>query len=207
MPVDADVRVPIERFVLELERAGCRVEALVPAGFDLEAAWENWSLLFTIEVGASMPPGMIEAYAADPKIASDPFIRRGVERAASNTMAEFAAALAARDKLICALEAFLTEWDVLLCPVTPTPAIAHCAPGTPIRVGDRTLPYWTGCSGFTNPFNLTGHPVAVLPIALSARGLPIGVQLIGKRWSEADLLAVAAEIALLAPRMGPPPAY
>jgi amidase len=205
LPLDSEMRAAIRRFVGDLDRAGCRIESRAPAHFDLEAAWEAWSLLFTIEIGSAMPPGVIEAYASDPKVASDPCIRRGVERAGSGSMAEFAGALATRDVLIGSLEALLTDWDVLLCPVTPTPAIAHCAPGTPVRVGDRELPYWTGCSGFTNPFNLTGHPVVVLPIALSTSGLPIGVQLVGRRWGEMDLLAVAEQLDLLAPRLGAPP--
>jgi amidase len=41
------------------------------------------------------------------------------------------------------------------------------------------------------PFNVTGNPVIVVPLTLSKAGLPIGVQLVGRRWGEARLLAVA----------------
>ena len=205
VPLHPEVSLAVRRFVVELERAGCRVEPVIPADFDLEAAWETWSLLFTLEAGASMPRDLIEAYATDPKVASDPFVRRGVERAASGSMAEFVAALTIRDTLIGSIEALLTDWDVLVCPVTPTPAIAHCPPGTPIVAGAHELPYMMGCSGFTTPFNLTGHPVVAIPIALSGSGLPIGVQLVGKRWGEMELLTISGELSSLATDVGRPP--
>src|SRR5690349_19544712 len=58
----------------------------------------------------------------------------------------------------------------------------------------RQSRYWDAGQTFTSPFNLTGHPVVVLPLARSAEGLPIGVQLVGRWWGEVDLLAVARRI-------------
>jgi amidase len=43
--------------------------------------------------------------------------------------------------------------------------------------------------------NFTGHPVVVIPIGLSRDSLPIGAQIVGKRWGEMELLAVAEQIA------------
>jgi amidase len=44
------------------------------------------------------------------------------------------------------------------------------------------------------PFNLSGHPAISLPIR-TARGLPAGVQLVGRRGGDASLLALAARVA------------
>jgi aspartyl-tRNA(Asn)/glutamyl-tRNA(Gln) amidotransferase subunit A len=41
------------------------------------------------------------------------------------------------------------------------------------------------------PANFTGHPAISLPCGFTREGLPIGMQLIGPRWSEARLLAIA----------------
>ena len=38
-------------------------------------------------------------------------------------------------------------------------------------------------------FNYTGHPAVVMPRALDREGLPLGIQVVGKRWSESRLLA------------------
>jgi amidase len=46
--------------------------------------------------------------------------------------------------------------------------------------------------GYTTPF-LTGNPVITLPIGSTAEGLPVGVQVVGRRYRDYDLLS-AAEI-------------
>ena len=60
---------------------------------------------------------------------------------------------------------------------------------------------------YTSPFDLTGHPAVVLPLAHSAEGLPIGLQVVGRRWSEMQLLAIAARLALVIGPYQRPPGY
>jgi aspartyl-tRNA(Asn)/glutamyl-tRNA(Gln) amidotransferase subunit A len=50
----------------------------------------------------------------------------------------------------------------------------------------------------TIPFDLTGSPAVTVPYAWSGEGLPIGVQLAGRRHDEATLLAAAAELEAVA---------
>jgi amidase len=47
----------------------------------------------------------------------------------------------------------------------------------------------------------------VLPYTLDHAGLPIGIQLVGKRWSESRLLAVAGAIAAVTGAFHRPPGY
>lgn len=44
------------------------------------------------------------------------------------------------------------------------------------------------------PFNLSDHPSVVIPIEQTQDGLPIGLQLIGKRWREMELLSFAQAV-------------
>jgi amidase len=44
------------------------------------------------------------------------------------------------------------------------------------------------------PFNLSGHPAVVIPIGQTQSGLPIGMQIVGKRWHEIELLAIAQQL-------------
>ena len=44
------------------------------------------------------------------------------------------------------------------------------------------------------PFNLLGNPCVVLPAGLGDDGLPVGVQLVGARWPDEELLAVANSV-------------
>ena len=47
---------------------------------------------------------------------------------------------------------------------------------------------------FTAPFNQSGHPAVVIRGGFDARGLPIGIQIVGKRFSDISLIRIAAEI-------------
>lgn len=46
--------------------------------------------------------------------------------------------------------------------------------------------------GFTVPFSVTGNPVITMPIGFSSDGLPIGIQVIGKRYQDIKLLNAAS---------------
>ncbi len=56
-------------------------------------------------------------------------------------------------------------------------------------------------------FNYTGHPAVVLPYTLDRSGLPIGIQLVGKRWSESRLLAMAKALTEVTGAFRRPPGY
>jgi aspartyl-tRNA(Asn)/glutamyl-tRNA(Gln) amidotransferase subunit A len=73
------------------------------------------------------------------------------------------------------------ECDLILAPVTPTPAF---------KLGEKTSDPITMymCDIFTAPINLAGLPALSLPCGFTAtENLPVGMQLIGPNWSEANL--------------------
>ena len=107
---------------------------------------------------------------------------------------EYFFALTDRDTFTVELDQALQPWDVWLCPVSATPAFSHRPTGTAIDVDGRKVPYVLASGGYTMPFALTGHPVVVIPIGTTPAGLPIGIQLVGKRWREMELLAIAQSI-------------
>ena len=74
--------------------------------------------------------------------------------------------------------AFMEQYDVVLCPVSATPATRHDDPDGP----DFT---------YTFAHNLTGWPGAVVRCGTSTEGLPIGVQIVARPWREDVALAVA----------------
>jgi amidase len=115
-------------------------------------------------------------------------------------------ALDQRDRSIMSWERFFDEWDVLLCPPAMTSAFPHCDPGSPLRVDGQNVPYEM-ISAHSALFNYTGHPALVAPLALDHDGLPIGIQLVGKRWSESQLLAIAAALSAVTGPFRRPPGY
>ena len=101
----------------------------------------------------------------------------------------------------------LKPWDVWLCPVAMTPAFTHRPKGTAIEIEGRKVPYFLANDAYTMLFNLTGNPVVVIPIGKTENGLPIGMQIVGKRWQEMELLAIAQEIYQVAGSFENPPGF
>jgi amidase len=88
---------------------------------------------------------------------------------------------------------FFREWDVVLCPVMPTPAYPHdhSDPNTrQILIDGKQVPY--GDQGLWSSLaTLTGLPATAMPIGQSAEGLPIGMQIIGPYLEDRTTIAFA----------------
>ena len=93
----------------------------------------------------------------------------------------------ARTLLIHAYEELFKEYDLLLGPVAPTPAF-----GIGENAEDPIKMYLADI--MTVPPSLAGLPAISVPAGVSSQGLPIGVQLIGPRRSDAQLLALARSL-------------
>lgn len=78
--------------------------------------------------------------------------------------------------------AFDAGIDCILAPATPTPAFGLGEQGT----SDPVEMYLNDV--FTITLNLAGLPGISVPVGLDSKGLPLGLQLIGRAWGEADLL-------------------
>jgi Asp-tRNA(Asn)/Glu-tRNA(Gln) amidotransferase A subunit family amidase len=96
--------------------------------------------------------------------------------------AAYAQALARRDELVAAIDASLAGFDAL---TGPTVGFQAPEQDPPFGVGEDS-----GESRFTGPCNLSGHPAISLPVPIA--GLPVGLQLAGRRGGDFALLAVAA---------------
>ena len=68
----------------------------------------------------------------------------------------------------------------------------------PTEIDGEPLATYISWIAITYAITLTGHPVLVIPCGLDPDGLPFGLQLVGKRWGEAELLSagLALEAAL-----------
>ena len=71
-----------------------------------------------------------------------------------------------------------------------TTAFPHTNPGTPLEVDGEEQRYFSLAAHGTL-FNYSGHPAIVVPSGEMDDSLPIGVQLVGKWWSEARLIGIA----------------
>jgi Asp-tRNA(Asn)/Glu-tRNA(Gln) amidotransferase A subunit family amidase len=87
---------------------------------------------------------------------------------------------------------FFASHDLLL---TPTMQLTAFPVGvlSPAEIDGRPLdPFFDDWCTFCYPANLTGQPAASVPIGFGDGGLPVGLQIIGRRWEDAAVLGAAA---------------
>lgn len=113
------------------------------------------------------------------------------------TLGWYLTALERRDAFIDAWESFFADVDALILTPAQNTAFVHEATG--YEAEGQQLVF----------ANLTGLPGLVAPAGFDGAGLPVGVQIIGPRWSELRLLdlAQALEEVEILPGFQPPPGY
>jgi amidase len=90
-------------------------------------------------------------------------------------------------QLELAYDSALADFDLLLMPTLPLTATPLPAPGAPVEeVVQRAFEMLPN----TCPFDVTGHPAMSVPCGM-VDGLPVGMQLIGKKWDEATIYRAA----------------
>ncbi|HYO52230.1 amidase [Archangium sp.] len=192
MPVSAETRSALEGLARSLEQAGCTVERRAP-DLELEEVWNAWGRLLGAEVGSEMPAvARLMTALRFQSMRGSCALNRGVVQGLWGRMTDYARALSVRDEVMAKVESFLEGWDAWLCPVTVGPAFTHRPSGEWLEVDAGRVPYMVGTCGLPSLFNLTGHPVVVVPLPrASERALPLGVQVVGRRWRDEALLSVA----------------
>jgi len=118
------------------------------------------------------------------------------------TADDIAAARAVSVETTSRMRDFMAGRDIFILPATACPAFPLRQP--PIMIGGRTVrPDWPSYAPFNMLANITGFPVATLPMGLSADGLPVGALAFAGFGRDDLLLAALAEAEAL---RGPFPA-
>jgi aspartyl-tRNA(Asn)/glutamyl-tRNA(Gln) amidotransferase subunit A len=178
--VEPEVASCVERAASSFERLGHAVDQ-VELGLD-DPWWierELWISMFAAlhpiepEQRAQVSPGLV----------------RLVDRAAGRDSRAVGLALDARAGLALELEQRLAGYDLLLCPTLPCTAFP-LGEDQPAKVGGRLFDD-LGWTQFCYPFNITGQPAASVPCGF-AGGLPVGLQIVGRRLDDALVLRAAA---------------
>lgn len=105
---------------------------------------------------------------------------------------DYARALRGRAILRREVDRALEGVDALILPALSIEAPLIGAARVPVKGGDESVR--NAMLRCTQPFNVTGHPAISLPCGVSRRGLPIGLQIVGRIGRTADLLRVAGAI-------------
>jgi aspartyl-tRNA(Asn)/glutamyl-tRNA(Gln) amidotransferase subunit A len=179
--VSPEVLDVTEAAVRVLDQLGCTVEAVDPPVGDLR----DLRAVFTATVARDSDLAGLRDMASHYHVSAD--VRELVTRPWDAQTLTTAAMR--RQVLYDSVRAFMETYDVLVTPATATPAfpvgLREPADGAEGIASGRD---W---SPFAFPFNLTGQPAASLPVGLTPAGLPVGLQIVGRRLADATVLRVA----------------
>jgi amidase len=152
-------------------------------GVDLEAAWWAYNTMNAVETAADFD--RLAAIVGRPVSQDDlsPFNAALLAYGQRATGVDYAAAIA-QD---------LDRFDVFLTPTLTQPArpVGYWS----MEDGDREryLDRWSDAA-YMFAFNLSGLPALSLPAAMDGRGVPIGVQMVGRHGDEACVLRLARQL-------------
>jgi aspartyl-tRNA(Asn)/glutamyl-tRNA(Gln) amidotransferase subunit A len=115
--------------------------------------------------------------------------RQWLEQHGWPTPREYGAALALRAQVEAEMAEFFAGHDLLLTPSVACAAFAAAGPG-PATIDGKDASA-TGPEAFSMLANATWAPAISIPAGVTAAGLPVGLQVIGRRWSDGTLLQLA----------------
>ena len=118
----------------------------------------------------------------------------------SGSVQEYLTILDRRDRFIASWDRFFASYDVFVAPAMPMRAW---------RADDEPADDSPPMQAFValELSQASGCPMVVIPAGLDDNGVPFGVQVLGPRWADERLLAIAEAIAAVAGGFQPPPGF
>jgi len=199
-PVDDGVREPLEAAVEALRRAGATVDDAARPPFPLKRAVEIYRRLLAPITTDTLSD---EQFA---QVARNAASSAGSD--AGGDLAEFARDMALshrdwisvheeRERLKTGWAEFFRDFDVLLCPVAPLPAIPHDQSDPLVQrsllVNGQPRPYtdhfvWMGSIGVCH------LPASVAPAGQTPGGLPVGIQIVAAHFEDRSAIDFAGRL-------------
>jgi len=135
-----------------------------------------------VQFEQEFPPGFAEQL--------DPVVRSFLPLAEQMTTHDVIAAIYGDYAVHDLLVAFFQKYELFLTPTLATPPYPSGIFGPSEVAGEPVSsplePF------FTYPFNLSGQPAASIPVGFTDNGLPVGLQIVGRRFAERTVLRASA---------------
>jgi len=189
-PVTEETRLAVERAAALLESDGFDVRPYEWGG--MKGAIDCWWKLFGVAARTLVEP-MIGGKEDQVHPLSWKLLATQ-EEAGRMSYPEFLDAWVQRDLFSARLAKRMQDFPVLLCPVASVPAYPHGQREWTIEGRKATYPQ---IFSYSQVFNMTGNPAAVVPVGRSAEGMPIGIQVVARKFEDATAIAVARKLEVL----------
>jgi amidase len=124
-----------------------------------------------------------------------------IELGSTMTAVQWAKAEMDRTQLWHRVRKFFERYDLLMTPTVAVPPFPH-AWDYPPEINGRRCETYLDWFLLTYAITLTGLPAISVPAGWTADGLPVGLQIVGRRWGEAAVMRAAAALEAARPWAG-----
>jgi aspartyl-tRNA(Asn)/glutamyl-tRNA(Gln) amidotransferase subunit A len=181
--VDPEVEAICARAAAAFEDLGCRIDEVRPGWPSPQECWEQ---ILAGGLAARLAPFLHRRDELEPELL------RLIESALASPPTRYVQAWLDRLAWWDHPRQLFERYDYLLTPTIACPPFP-CRAGLDHPDEIAGIPVTTyGWAPFAFPFNLTGQPAASVPAGFTAAGLPVGLQIVGRRFDDAGVLRVSA---------------
>ncbi|HSQ01166.1 MAG TPA: amidase [Candidatus Dormibacteraeota bacterium] len=166
-----------------------------PSFLDVEQCWSLWGIVAGYEFNRAVPGilktalgrFLLELYLLDYRLGSGP-LTQAFKTGLRASRARYEEALAEMEDVRVAADRFFEQCDLWIAPVSPSVAFRRQSRGSPIHMGGERIAYTHFNGTYLAPTAVPGTPALAIPVGAGESGLPISVQVHGKRGRDFELL-------------------
>ncbi len=194
----------VEKCVAKLRESGVRIDEIaveLPLDQDqLAQLWCRQVGVLYLEMFDSMAkfgPNLLTEFADDIPAP----IHAMVDQARRTTALDLRRDDTLRSGVWRAIQKIFAEYHGLLTPTVGSLPVTNAVDGQtlgPETVNGRPI---ERCIGWclTHPFNFTGHPAASVPAGQTADGLPVGLQIVGRKFADENVITICRRVEQVQP--------
>jgi amidase len=205
-PVEPEVRDLLEKAAKTLEGAGLQVNYEARPEFTLEKVTDTFFALLQAALAGGVANDRLEDYANTAGDTPAAHTRRLLAMRHRQWLGWNERRLQMRKRW----EEFFRNWDAILLPVMPCPAIPHdhSEPQSSrgVQVGGEQRSYWSLITWMA-PAGACYLPATVVPVGLLANGLPVGIQIVGPYLEDRTTLNIAKHLLAMLGGCPRPPGF
>jgi len=184
-PVDPAVATVCQSAVEQFETLGDHVEQIALAlDADVEAAFMTFWRFKLASTFGGLPDALLALL--------EPRVQQLIKEGLSLSALDVGAATQIRERVWAVFSSVFDRFDLLISPTTSLTAFP-LAQDLPTHVAGQAINPLIGWF-LTYPVNLTGHPAVSLPCGFCPDGLPVGLQLIGPRLADWDVMTACKDL-------------
>ncbi len=162
--------------------------------YDEKKAYLECNKLIGFEVGVNFPKAPLLStftYSFFRLKYKDHLWAKGMALGLRLSNTKYAETIDYKDQFSEIYDAFLTTYDIWITPVCSMEAYKHQKAGKPFVINGKKTPYTKALASFVFTTGFSGHPIVVIPIGKKENGMPVGIQIHSRKWTDKKLLEIA----------------